>query len=150
MDTVYIDGDACPVREEAYRVALRYGWRVRVVTNGWLRIPDSPLIERITVTEGLDKADDWIAEAAGRGDVVVTADVPLAARCVKAGAQVVAPNGRPFTPDLIGADLAVRNLMADLREAGEIRGGGRPFTKNDRSRFLQALDNAIQAVRRGR
>lgn len=150
MDTVYIDGDACPVREEAYRVALRYGWRVRVVTNRWLRIPDSPLIERITVTEGLDKADDWIAEAAGRGDVVVTADVPLAARCVKAGAQVVAPNGRPFTPDSIGADLAVRNLMADLREAGEIRGGGRPFTKNDRSRFLQALDNAIQAVRRGR
>ncbi|MFO1038931.1 MAG: YaiI/YqxD family protein [Geminicoccaceae bacterium] len=150
MDTVYIDGDACPVREEAYRVALRYGWRVRVVTNRWLRIPDSPLIERITVTEGLDKADDWIAEAAGRGDVVVTADVPLAARCVKAGAQVVAPSGRPFTPDSIGADLAVRNLMADLREAGEIRGGGRPFTKNDRSRFLQALDNAIQAVRRGR
>jgi uncharacterized protein len=146
---VYVDADACPVKEEVYRVAGRYGLKVLVVSNGWLRVPESPLIERVTVAEGLDRADDWIVERAGEGDIVVTADVPFADRCVKRGARVIAPNGRPFTPDSIGADLATRNLMTSLRETGEIRGGGRPFTRQDRSRFLGALDAAVQAVRRG-
>jgi uncharacterized protein YaiI (UPF0178 family) len=145
---IYVDADACPVKDEVYKVAGRYGIAVRVVANNWLRVPQSPLIERVTVTEGLDRADDWIAERCGPGDVVITTDIPLADRCVKAGARVIAPNGRPFTPDSIGADLAVRNLMTVLRETGEITGGGRGFTRQDRSRFLQALDTAIQAIRR--
>ena len=148
MTAIYVDADACPVKEEIYRVAGRYGLTCRVVANGWLRVPDSPLIEQITVTEGLDVADDWIARHAGVGDVVVTADIPLADRCVKRGARVLAPTGRPFTPDSIGNDLATRNLMTELRDTGQIRGGGRPFGKQDRSRFLGALDTAIQAIRR--
>ena len=100
MLEVYVDADACPVKEEVYRVAGRYGLKVLVVSNGWLRVPESPLIERVTVAEGLDRADDWIVERAGEGDIVVTADVPLADRCVKRGARVIAPNGRPFTPEL--------------------------------------------------
>ncbi|HEX6143444.1 MAG TPA: YaiI/YqxD family protein [Geminicoccaceae bacterium] len=148
MTTIYVDGDGCPVKDEAYRVAGRYGLHTFVVANMWLRVPDSPLIERVIVEEGLDRADDWIAERAGPGDVVVTSDIPLADRCVKAGARVIAPDGRPHTPETIGGTLAVRNLMTSLRDAGEIRGGGRPFTKQDRSRFLQALDVAIQAIRR--
>lgn len=148
MLLIYIDADACPVKEEVYRVATRYGLKVLLVANGYLRVPDNPLVERITVTEGLDQADDWIAERAGPGDIVVTADVPLADRCVKAGARVIAPNGRPFTPSSIGADLAMRNLMTSLRETGEIRSGGRPFGRQDRSNFLQALDQAIQAIRK--
>lgn len=148
MLDIFVDADACPVKDEVYRVAGRYGLKVWVVANGWLRVPESPLIERVTVTEGLDRADDWIAERAGAGDVVVTTDVPLAARCVKAGARVLAPNGRPFTEASIGNDLATRNLMTELRDTGQIRGGGRPFTKEDRSRFLGSLDNAIQAIRR--
>jgi uncharacterized protein len=145
---IYVDADACPVKDETYRVAARHGIKVWVVSNGWLRVPEGPLVERVTVTEGLDRADDWIAERAGPSSVVVTADVPLADCCVKAGARVIAPNGRPFTPDSIGADLATRNLMAVLRETGEIRGGGRPFAKQDRSRFLEVLENAVQAIRR--
>jgi uncharacterized protein YaiI (UPF0178 family) len=148
MLDIYIDADACPVKDEIYRVAARYGLRVFVVANGWLRTPDTSLVQRITVTEGLDQADDWIVTHAGTGDIVVTTDVPLAARCVKAGARVLAPTGRPFTPDSIGTDLATRNLMTTLRDTGQIRGTGRPFTKQDRSRFLEALDTAIQAVRR--
>jgi uncharacterized protein YaiI (UPF0178 family) len=148
MTTIFVDGDACPVKEEIYRVAGRYGLPVKVVTNGWLRIPESPLIERVTVAEGLDAADDWIADRAAPGDLVVTADVPLAHRCVQAGARVVAPNGRPFTEDSIGTDLAVRNLMTALRDAGEITSRSRSFTRQDRSRFLQALDAAIQQIRR--
>lgn len=148
MLDIYIDADACPVKDEVYRVAARYGLKVLVVANGWMRVPDSPLVERVTVTEGLDRADDWIVERATTGDIVITTDVPLADRCVKAGARVIAPNGRPFTPDSIGADLATRNLMTTLRETGEVRGGGRPFTKQDRSKFLGALDTAIQAIRR--
>ena len=148
MPEIYVDADACPVKDEIYRVAGRYRLKVWVVANGWLRVPDSPLVERVTVTEGLDQADDWIAERAGPGDVVVTTDVPLADRCVKRGARVLAPTGRPFTEASIGADLATRNLMTMLRETGEITPGGRPFAKQDRSRFLQALDTAIQAIRR--
>jgi uncharacterized protein len=148
LPEIYVDADACPVKDEVYRVAGRYGLKTWVVANGWLRVPDSSLVERVTVTEGLDQADDWIAAHAGPGDVVVTADVPLAARCVKRGARVLAPTGRPFTESSIGDDLATRNLLTELRDTGQIRGGGRPFTKQDRSRFLGALDAAIQAIRR--
>lgn len=149
MTEIYVDGDACPVKEEVYRVADRYGLKVLMVTNGWFRVPDGDRVVLVQVEAGLDRADDWIAERAAPGDVVVTADVPLADRCVKAGARVVAPNGRPFTPDSIGADLASRNLMTALRDAGAIGGGGpRPFARQDRSRFLGALDAAVQAIRR--
>ena len=148
MLEIYVDADACPVKEEIYRVARRYGLRVWLVTNDWLRVPDDPLIARILVAEGLDRADDWIELRIGPGDVAITTDVPLADRCIKRGARVIAPHGRPFTEASIGADLASRNLMTALREAGEISGGGRPFTRHDRSRFLNALDAAIQAIRR--
>lgn len=148
MLEVYVDGDACPVKDEVYRVAARYGLKTWVVANGWMRVPDSPLIELVTVTDGLDVADDWIVERAVVGDVVITADIPLADRCVKRGARVLAPTGRPFTEASIGNDLATRNLMTELRDTGQIRGGGRPFSKQDRSRFLGALDTAIQAIRR--
>lgn len=145
---ILVDADACPVKEEIYKVAARYGLPVKVVSNGWLKVPESPLVERVTVTEGLDRADDWIAEQAAPGAVVVTADVPLADRCVKAGARVLRPDGRPFTAASIGADLAIRNLLTELRDTGQIRGSGRPFAKADRSRFLVALDTAIQAIRK--
>ena len=148
MLEIYVDADGCPVKDEVYRVAGRYGLKVWVVANDWLRVPDDPLVTRVTVSEGLDRADDWIAERIGPGDVAITADVPLAARCVQRGARALAPNGRVFSADSIGTDLASRNLMTALREAGEIRGGGRPFTRQDRSRFLGALDGAIQAIRR--
>jgi len=145
---IYIDADGCPVKDEVYRVAQRYGLKVWVVANDWLRVPEDPLVARIIVSQGLDHADDWIAQRIGRGDVAITADVPLAARCVKRGARALAPNGRAFTADSIGSDLATRNLMTSLREAGEVRGGGRPFSKQDRARFLGALDGAIQAIKR--
>ena len=148
MLEIYVDADGCPVKDEVYRVAGRYGLQVWVVANDWLRVPDDPLVSRVTVSEGLDRADDWIVERIGPGDVAVTADVPLAARCIGRGSRVITPDGRVFTPDSIGTVLASRNLMTALREAGEIRGGGRPFTKQDRSRFLGALDGAIQAIRR--
>jgi uncharacterized protein YaiI (UPF0178 family) len=145
---IFVDADACPVKDEIYRVAGRYSLKTWVVTNGWLRVPETPLIQCVVVTEGLDRADDWIADRIGEGDIAITADVPLADRCIKRGARVIAPNGRPFTLDSIGADLASRNLLTALRETGEIRGGGRPFTRQDRSRFLSALDTAVQAIRR--
>ena len=148
MPEIYIDADGCPVKDEVYRVAGRYGLKVWVVANGWLRVPEGPLVARVTVSEGLDRADDWIAERIGPGDVAITADVPLAARCVERGARVIAPDGRSFTPETIGVALADRNLLTALREAGEIKSGGRPFTKQDRARFLGALDAAIQAIRR--
>ncbi len=148
MLEIYVDADACPVKDEVYRVARREGLKVWVVTNGGVRIPDDPQIERVIVPEGLDRADDWIAKKIGAGDLAITADVPLASRCVKSGARAIAPDGKAFTASSIGAQLATRNLLTSLREAGEIRGGGRPFTKQDRSRFLSALDHAIQAIRR--
>ncbi len=148
MLDIYVDADACPVKNEIYRVAERYDLRVKVVANMWMRVPDHPKIVLVTVADSLDAADDWIAERVGCGDIVVTADVPLAARCVKNGARAIGPNGHVFTEDSIGDTLATRNLMAELRETGEIRGGGRPFGKQDRSRFLQALDGTIQAIRR--
>ncbi|MEZ5826130.1 MAG: YaiI/YqxD family protein [Geminicoccaceae bacterium] len=148
MLEIYIDADGCPVKEETYRVAGRYGLKVWLVANHWLRAPETPLIEKIVVEEGLDRADDWIAERAGPGDIVVTSDVPLADRCVKAGARVISGSGKVFSQSSIGSDLAMRNLMTELRETGEIRGGGRPMSKQDRSRFLQELDKAVQAIRR--
>ncbi|MGI9416982.1 MAG: YaiI/YqxD family protein [Geminicoccaceae bacterium] len=148
MLDLYVDADACPVKAEIFRVAERYGLHVFVVANNWMRVPDDPRITLVTVADGLDVADDWIAERAGEGDIAITADIPLAARCVKNGARVIGPDGRPFTEDSIGDVLATRNLMTELRETGEIRGGGRPFGKQDRSRFLQTLDTAIQAIKR--
>ena len=145
-----MDADGCPVKDEVYRVAGRYGLTVWVVANAWLRVPDDVLVRRVTVTEGLDRDDDWIAERIGPGDIAITADVPLAARCVEGGARAITPDGRIFDEVSIGTALADRNLRTALRDAGEIRGGGRPFTKQDRSRFLNALDAAIQAIRRTR
>jgi len=145
---IYVDADACPVKDEVYRVAARHGLPVTVVANGFIRVPQDPLIERVAAGSAADAADDWIAERAGASDIVITADIPLASRCVKAGAQVIAPNGRPFTADSIGMTLAVRNLMHDLRSAGEVTGGPRPFAPRDRSTFLAALDQAIRRLQR--
>lgn len=147
---IYVDGDACPVKAEALRVAERHGLVLNLVSNQWLRGPDSPLVRRVVVTEGFDAADDWIVEHARRGDIVITADIPLAARCLEKGAKVLGPTGKPFTESGIGMALAMRELMATLRDSGEIRGGGPAFGKQDRSRFLQALEQAIRDARRGR
>jgi uncharacterized protein YaiI (UPF0178 family) len=147
---IYVDADACPVKDEVYRVAARHGVAVSVVANGLIRVPTDPLIERIAAGTGPDAADNWIAERAGAGDIVITADIPLASRCVKAGAEVIAPNGRPFTEEAIGMTLAVRNLMHDLRSAGEVTGGPRPFSPRDRSAFLATLDQAIRRLQRAR
>ena len=145
---IYVDADACPVKDEVYRVAARHGLPVSVVANGYIQVPQDPLIERVAAGSAPDAADDWIAERAGANDIVITADIPLADRCVKAGAQVIAPNGRPFTADSIGMTLAMRNLMHDLRSAGEVTGGPRPFAPRDRSAFLSALDQAIRRLQR--
>ncbi len=145
---VYVDADACPVKDEIYKVAARHGLKTFVVANSFIFTPRDPMIERVTVAEGPDKADDWIAERVARGAIVVTADIPLAARCVKAGADVIAPNGKAFTESSIGMALATRNLMQDLRETGAVTGGPRPFAKQDRSSFLSALDLAIVRLKR--
>ncbi|MGD0025768.1 MAG: YaiI/YqxD family protein [Xanthobacteraceae bacterium] len=151
--TIYIDADACPVKQEVYRVAERHALKgtslkVNVVTNTPIAVPREPLIERVVVGGGMDEADDWIAERARADDIVITADVPLASRCVKAGADVIAPNGRVFTEASIGMTLATRNLMDSLRSAGEITGGPKPFAPRDRSSFLPALDQAIVRLKR--
>ncbi len=145
---IYLDADACPVKNEAYRVAERHGLKVYVVSNSFIAVPRDPLIERVVVAAGMDAADDWIAERAGPGDIVITADVPLASRGIKAGAEVIAPNGRAFTDDSIGMTLATRDLLHGLRAAGEITGGPKPFAPRDRSHFLSALDAAIVRLRR--
>jgi uncharacterized protein YaiI (UPF0178 family) len=148
---LYVDADACPVKQEVYRVAERFAHkgtaiRVYVVSNAPIAVPRDDMIVRVVVGAGMDEADNWIAERATRGDVVVTADVPLAARAVKAGAEAIAPNGKPFTEDAIGMTLATRNLMSDLRSAGATTGGPRPFAAADRSRFLSALDSALMRL----
>jgi hypothetical protein len=145
---IYVDADACPVKAEIYRVAERHGLKVHVVSNSPIAVPREPWIERVVVGAGMDAADNWIAERAGRGDSVITADVPLAGRGVKAGAAVIAPNGKTFDEDSIGMTLATRNLLHELRGAGEITGGPKPFEPRDRSRFLSALDQAIVRIRR--
>lgn len=136
---VFIDADACPVKDEVYKVAARHGVKTFVVSNSFIRTPRDPLVELVTVPAGLDVADDWIAERANAQSVVITADIPLAARAVKAGAAVLAPNGRAFTESSIGMALATRNLMEDLRSAGTVTGGPPPFSAKDRSAFLSAL-----------
>ena len=145
---IYVDADACPVKDEIYRVAARHALPVSVVAGNFIRVPADPSIERIAAGPGMDAADDWIAERATAGDIVVTSDVPLASRCVKAGASVLAPNGKPFSEASIGMTLAVRNLMTDLRSAGEITGGPRGFSPRDRSAFLGALDQTIRRIQR--
>jgi hypothetical protein len=145
---LYIDADACPVKDEAYKVAARYGLKVFVVANTPVNVPRDPLIERVTVEGGLDAADDWIAGRAGPGDIVITADVPLASRSVKAGARAISPDGKTFDDASVGMALATRNLMEDLRSAGEITGGPKPFGPRDRSAFLSALDLAVVRLRR--
>lgn len=145
---IYVDADACPVKDEIYRVAARHALPVTVVAGGFIRVPQDPLIERIAAGDGMDAADDWIAARVKPGDIVVTQDIPLASRSIKAGASAIAPNGRTFTEADIGMTLAVRNLMTDLRSAGEVTGGPRPFTARDRSTFLQALEQAIRRAQR--
>ena len=145
---IYVDADACPVKSEVYRVAERHRTKVHVVANSFLAVPRDPLVERVIVGDGFDAADDWIAERVGRGDIVITADVPLASRCVKAGADVIAPTGRAFTENSIGLALASRNLMEDLRASGQVTGGPKPFSPRDRSNFLSALDGAIVRLKR--
>jgi len=145
---IFVDADACPVKPEIYRVAERLGVKVLVVSNSMMAIPAAPWIERVIVAGTPDAADDWIVERAVRGDIVVTADVPLAARAVKAGADVIGPTGRAFTEASIGMTLATRNLMDDLRSSGQITGGPKPFAARDRSAFLSALDLAIMRLKR--
>jgi uncharacterized protein len=143
MIRIFIDADACPVRDETYRVAQRHGLHTFVVSNRMIAIPTSPAIERVVVTQGMDVADDWIAEQAGAHDIIVSADIPLAARCVARGACVLDPRGRILDADAIGMALAMRNLMEDLRSTGAIMQSGRGFTRADRSAFLSALDTAV-------
>ena len=163
---IYVDADACPVKQEVYRVAERHGLKVYVVSNSPIAVPREyliggrpdaepgatsagrPFIERIVVAAGMDVADDWIAERAAKGAIVVTQDIPLAARAVKAGAVAIAPNGKPFSESSIGMTLATRNLMDSLRSAGEITGGPKPFSPKDRSAFLGSLDREIVRLKR--
>ena len=145
---IYIDADACPVKAEIYRVAERYGLKVYVVSNSYINVPRDPRIERVVVSDGFDAADNWIAEHAGPGDIVVTADIPLADRSLKAGAAVIGSTGLPFTTSSIGMAMANRELLSNLRAMGEITGGSKPMTAKDRSRFLSALDETIQKIRR--
>ncbi|MFT4954033.1 MAG: hypothetical protein ACI8U3_000401 [Brevundimonas sp.] len=148
MHTLYIDADACPVKDECFRVALRTGLRAVVVSNGWINLPRADYIEQVVVEAGPDAADDWIAERAGPGDVVVTADIPLADRALKAGAQAIRPNGDVFTEDSIGSALAGRMVGEHLRGMGVATSGPPPFGPRDRSRFLQALDRAVVMAKR--
>ena len=146
---IYVDADACPVKDEVLRVATRHGLQVHMVSNSYMRLADNPLINRVVVPEGPDVADDWIAEHITTGDIATTSDIPLASRCIKKGAQVIGPTGKPFSEDSIGMALAMRDLMSHLRDTGEIRGGGPTFSKQDRTLFLSALDHAVQAAKRG-
>jgi len=148
MLQVFIDADACPVKQEVYRVAQRYGLSVTIVSNSRMHVPDEQWLRQVVVRGHLDAADDWIADHVGEDDLVVTADIPLAARCLERRAKVLGTTGKPFTQDNIGDALATRELMADLRDQGTMAGGPPPFSKRDRSRFLQRLDEMIQSVRR--
>ena len=148
MTEIFVDADACPVKDEVMRVAGRHNLVTHFVANAFMRLPDDPLARRVLVADGPDAADDWIAERIGPADVAVTADIPLASRCLKQGAQVVSPTGRPFTPDNIGNALAMRDLKQDLREAGMISDHHRGFAKQDRSRFLQAMETAVRRIAR--
>jgi uncharacterized protein YaiI (UPF0178 family) len=145
---IYIDADACPVKQEVYRVAGRFKLKTTVVSNKYIRVPENSLIIAVIVDDTPDAADDWIVENLDRDDIVITADIPLASRSLKKGAGVLGPNGKLFTEDNIGQIVATRNLMADLRDAGEVTGGPPPFSKKDRSSFLQKLDDLIHSISR--
>lgn len=145
---IFIDADACPVKQEVYRVAKRCGLGVTLVSGSWMRIPEASKITLKVVEQGMDAADDWIVEHVEVGDIVITTDIPLAARCVGKGAYVLGPTGKSFTEDNIGEALTTRNLLSELRELGEVSGGPPPFGKRDRSRFLEGLDKAINELRR--
>ena len=149
MLEIYVDADACPVKDEVMRVAARHGLPVHMVGNSWMRLDGATSVNRVVVPEGLDAADDWIAAHVGAGDIAVTADIRLAARCLARGARVLSPTGKPFTDDGIGMALAMRDLNEYLRDAGEIRGGGPTFSRKDRSRFLETLEQMIQSIKRG-
>ncbi len=145
---IFVDADACPVKPEVYRVAGRHRLAVTLVANAWMRVPSEPAIKLEVVKDGFDAADDWIVEQVQNGDIVVTADILLAGRCIRKGARAIGPSGKPFTEDNIGMAVAGRELMAELRITGEITGGPPPLTQRDRSRFLEQLDNLIQSIRR--
>jgi uncharacterized protein YaiI (UPF0178 family) len=145
---IFVDADACPVKQEVYRVAKRYHIAVTLVANTWMRTPDEKWIDLKVVGDGIDAADDWIVEHIQAHDIVVTADIPLASRCLKEGAYVIGPGGKPFTENNIGQVLATRDLLSELRGAGEKTGGPPPLQKRDRSLFLQQLDEVIQSIRR--
>ncbi|MBY0508830.1 MAG: YaiI/YqxD family protein [Rhodospirillaceae bacterium] len=145
---IFVDADACPVKDEVLRVAERHQLPMKLVSNSWMRGDDHPLVERITVATSPDAADDWIAERVTDRDIVITSDIPLAARCVAKGAKVLRPNGKPLDQDSISMAVAMRDLHTHLRETGEITRGPAPYTKQDRSRFLDALETAVQAVKR--
>ena len=145
---IFVDADACPVKNEVYRVAERYGLKVYVVANSFMNVPRSDMIERVIVSEGPDVADDWIVERAATTDIVVTADIPLAGRCVKKSATVIGPTGKPFDDDSIGMALATRDLLTGLRSAGATTRGPPPLTRQDISRFLSALDLAVTRLQR--
>jgi uncharacterized protein YaiI (UPF0178 family) len=145
---IFVDADACPVKEEAIRVAGRHGLQVLLVSDGGLRPRAEPFAETVVVAGGMDAADDWIAERIGPGDLCITSDIPLADRCLKAGAAALKPNGQAFTEDSIGMAMATRSLMQDLRDSGTVTGGPRPFSKADRSAFLNAMETAVQRLKR--
>ncbi len=148
MLNIYVDADACPVKQEVYRVAKRYSLDVIVVANSRMCVPDERRIRLQVVGDGFDAADDWIADNVECDDIVISADIPLAARCLEKGAAVIGPGGRPFTEDNRGEVRATRELLSELRQTGEVTGGPAPFAKKDRSRFLQRLDEAVHAIRR--
>jgi uncharacterized protein YaiI (UPF0178 family) len=145
---IFIDADSCPVKSEVYRVANRYGLDVTLVANSWMRVPNDRWIALEVVEDGFDAADDWIVEHVEPHDIVVTSDIPLASRCLKENARVIGPSGKPFTENNIGQSVATRDLLSELRDAGEITGGPPPLRKRDRSRFLQQFDEMIQSIRR--
>ena len=145
---IYIDADACPVKDETYKVAQRYGLQVTLVANSFMRIPSGDWIKLVVVDKGLDEADDWIAEQAGKDDIVITGDIPLAARCLDNGARVLGHKGRAFTPDNVTEALATRQLLAQLRDQGVMMGGPPPFEKKDRSLYLQKLDQIVNEIKR--
>lgn len=148
MPEIFVDADGCPVKKEVYRVAQRYGLNVTLVANSWVETPKADWVKMIIVGHGLDAADDWIVEHVASGDIVISADIPLAARCLEKDARVLGPTGRVFTEDSIGEALASRELLSQLRELGTMTGGPAPFDRRDRSRFLQRLDEVIQRGRR--
>ena len=146
---IYVDADACPVKDEALKVAERHGIAITYVSNSWMRLPEGAFVQRMIVPDGPDVADNWIAERIGPGDICITQDIPLASRCLKAGAHAIGNTGKPFTDASIGMALAMRELSQHLRETGESKGFNAAFTRQDRSRFLEALEHAVQAIKRG-